>query len=71
MMVCACQDLYQTAIEFLKLEKAELGGVKGNILGTQVFQIYNEVAEVIKVFADCKYDSLDPTEEVGGCWYQV
>ncbi|XP_065549706.1 dynein axonemal heavy chain 17 [Lathamus discolor] len=57
------EDLYQTAIEFLKLEKAELGGVKGNILGTQVFQIYNEVAEIIKVFSDCKYDSLDPTEE--------
>ncbi|XP_062482469.1 dynein axonemal heavy chain 17 isoform X3 [Pezoporus occidentalis] len=57
------EDLYQTAIEFLKLEKAELGGVKGNILGTQVFQIYNEVAEIIKDFSDCKYDSLDPTEE--------
>ncbi|KAM4674546.1 dynein axonemal heavy chain 17-like [Amazona ochrocephala] len=57
------EDLYQTAIVFLKLEKAELGGVKGHILGTQVFQIYNEAAEIIKVFAACKYDSLDPTEE--------
>ncbi|XP_061233427.1 dynein axonemal heavy chain 17 isoform X1 [Neopsephotus bourkii] len=57
------EDLYQTAMEFLKLEKAELGGVKGNILGAQVFQIYTEVAEIIKVFSDCRYDSLDPTEE--------
>uniref|UniRef100_A0A8B9NMP8 Dynein axonemal heavy chain 17 n=1 Tax=Accipiter nisus TaxID=211598 RepID=A0A8B9NMP8_9AVES len=54
------EELYQTAIEFLKLEKAELGGVRGNILGSQVFQIYEEVSELIKSFADCKYDPLDP-----------
>uniref|UniRef100_A0A8C6JJL6 Dynein heavy chain tail domain-containing protein n=1 Tax=Melopsittacus undulatus TaxID=13146 RepID=A0A8C6JJL6_MELUD len=64
------RDVYQTAIEFLKLEKAELGGVKGNILGTQVFQIYNEVAEIIKVFSDCEYDSLDPAEEVDFAEFQ-
>ncbi|KAF1507297.1 Dynein heavy chain 17, axonemal, partial [Eudyptula minor] len=63
MMVCACQELYQTAIEFLKLEKAELGGVRGNILGSRAFQIYEEVSELIKGFADCKYDPLDPAEE--------
>ncbi|XP_009470045.1 PREDICTED: dynein heavy chain 17, axonemal isoform X2 [Nipponia nippon] len=57
------EELYQTAIEFLKLEKAELGGVRGNILGSQVFQIYEEVSELIKGFADCKYDPLDPAEE--------
>ncbi|XP_069339031.1 dynein axonemal heavy chain 17 [Eulemur rufifrons] len=54
------EDLYKTAIEFLKLEKIELGGVKGNILGNQVTQIYEEVFELVKVFADCKYDPLDP-----------
>ena len=68
-MVCAHQELYQTAIEFLKLEKAELGGVRGNILGSQVFQICEEVSELIKSFADCKYDPLDPAEEVSECWY--
>ncbi|NXT54658.1 DYH17 protein, partial [Pluvianellus socialis] len=57
------EELYQTAIEFLKLEKAELGGVRGSILGSQVFQIYEEVAELSKSFADCKYDPLDPAEE--------
>lgn len=60
----AGQELYQTAAEFLKLEKAELGGVRGSILGSQVFQIYEEVAELLKGFADCKYDPLDPAEEV-------
>ncbi|XP_054026357.1 dynein axonemal heavy chain 17 [Dryobates pubescens] len=63
MVICAHQDLYETAIELLKLEKVELGGLRGNILGTQVFQIYEEVSEFIKTFADCQYDPLDPTEE--------
>uniref|UniRef100_F7E137 Dynein axonemal heavy chain 17 n=1 Tax=Equus caballus TaxID=9796 RepID=F7E137_HORSE len=48
------------AIEFLKLEKIELGGVRGNILGSLVTHIYDEVFELVKVFADCKYDPLDP-----------
>ncbi|XP_039082400.1 dynein heavy chain 17, axonemal [Hyaena hyaena] len=54
------EDLYKTAIEFLKLEKIELGGVRGNILGSTVTQIYDEVFELVKVFAECKYDPLDP-----------
>ncbi|XP_025783344.1 dynein heavy chain 17, axonemal [Puma concolor] len=54
------KDLYKTAIEFLKLEKIELGGVRGNILGSMVTQIYDEVFELVKVFAECKYDPLDP-----------
>ncbi|XP_035168476.1 LOW QUALITY PROTEIN: dynein heavy chain 17, axonemal [Oxyura jamaicensis] len=57
------EELYEISIEFLKLEKAELGGVRGNILGSQVFQIYEEVSELVKGFADCKYDPLDPAEE--------
>ncbi|XP_037350847.1 dynein axonemal heavy chain 17 isoform X1 [Talpa occidentalis] len=56
------EDLYKTAIEFLKLEKIELGGVKGNILGSQVAQIYEEVFELVRVFAECKYDPLDPED---------
>ncbi|XP_028375908.1 LOW QUALITY PROTEIN: dynein heavy chain 17, axonemal [Phyllostomus discolor] len=54
------ENLYKTAIEFLKLEKIEIGGVRGNILGSLVAQIYEEVFELVKVFADCKYDPLDP-----------
>ncbi|XP_004592923.2 dynein axonemal heavy chain 17 [Ochotona princeps] len=54
------EDLYKTAIEFLKLEKIELGGVRGNILGNLVAQVYEEVFELVRVFADCKYDPLDP-----------
>ncbi|XP_058902457.1 dynein axonemal heavy chain 17 isoform X5 [Kogia breviceps] len=54
------EELYKTAIEFLKLEKIELGGVRGNVLGSQLTQISDEVFELVKVFADCKYDPLDP-----------
>ncbi|NWW98330.1 DYH17 protein, partial [Caloenas nicobarica] len=57
------EELYATAIEFLKLEKTEMGGVRGNILGSQVFQIYEEVSELVKTFSECKYDPLDPAEE--------
>ncbi|NXE29303.1 DYH17 protein, partial [Ardeotis kori] len=62
-VACAHQELYQTAIQFLKLEKAELGGVRGNILGSQMVQIYEEVSELIKRFADREYDPLDLKEE--------
>ncbi|KAM5306863.1 dynein axonemal heavy chain 17 isoform 1-T1 [Glossophaga mutica] len=54
------ESLYKTAIEFLKLEKIEIGGVRGNILGSLVAQIYEEVFELVRVLADCKYDPLDP-----------
>lgn len=67
-MICAHQELYHTVIELLKLEKAELGGLRGNILRSQMFQIYEEVSELIKPFVDCQYDPLDPAEEVSGCW---
>uniref|UniRef100_A0A803T9B7 Dynein axonemal heavy chain 17 n=1 Tax=Anolis carolinensis TaxID=28377 RepID=A0A803T9B7_ANOCA len=56
------EELYMTAIEFLKLEKIELGGVRGNILGSLVVQIYEEILEYVKVFAECKYDPLDPAD---------
>ncbi|XP_036920260.1 dynein heavy chain 17, axonemal [Sturnira hondurensis] len=54
------ENLYKTAIEFLKLEKIEIGGVRGSVLGSLVAQIYEEVFELVRVFADCKYDPLDP-----------
>ncbi|XP_053911715.1 dynein axonemal heavy chain 17-like [Cuculus canorus] len=57
------EELYQTAMEFQKLEKAELEGVREKIFRSQLFQICEEVSELIKAFVECKYDPLDPTEE--------
>ena len=39
--------------------------MRGNILGSLVTQIYVEVFELVKVFAECKYDPLDPGDSVG------
>ncbi|NXC57105.1 DYH17 protein, partial [Aleadryas rufinucha] len=61
--VYACQEVFQIAIDFLKLEKTVLGGVRGNFLGSWVLQISEEVCEATKAFAECKYDPLDPDEE--------
>lgn len=38
--------------------------MRGNILGNQVTQVYDEFFELVKVFADCKYDPLDPGDSV-------
>ncbi|NWV39884.1 DYH17 protein, partial [Grantiella picta] len=57
------QELFQAAVDFQKLEKTVLGGVRGNFLGNWVLQISEEVCEDTKAFADCKYDPLDPDEE--------
>lgn len=56
------------AVDFMKLEKTVLGGVKGNFLGSWVLQISEEVCEATKAFAECKYDPLDPDEKVSRCW---
>ncbi|XP_042635783.1 dynein axonemal heavy chain 17 [Catharus ustulatus] len=55
--------LFQVAVDFLKLEKTVLGGVRGNFLGAWVLRISEEICEATKAFADCKYDPLDPDEE--------
>nr|XP_033816070.1 dynein heavy chain 17, axonemal isoform X1 [Geotrypetes seraphini] len=57
------KDLFSTAIEFLKLEKIEIGGVRGSVLGNMVNQIYEEFLEIVKIFAECKYDPLDTGEQ--------
>lgn len=42
--------------------------MRGNILGSMVTQIYDEVFELVKVFAECKYDPLDPGDSVRRGW---
>ena len=58
------QELMETAMEFMKLEKIEFGGIKGKMLSAQVVQIFEEFNEVYKVFTERSYDSLDPLDEV-------
>ncbi|XP_043570859.1 dynein axonemal heavy chain 17-like [Chiloscyllium plagiosum] len=56
------EEIFSTTVEFLKLEKIEVGGVRGNLLGQMVQQIYLEFLENIKIFADCTYNALDIAE---------
>jgi dynein heavy chain len=58
------QELMETALEFMKLEKIEIGGIKGKVLSQQVVQIFDEFNEEYKVFTERTYDSLDPNGQV-------
>ncbi|GFO38901.1 dynein heavy chain 9, axonemal [Plakobranchus ocellatus] len=54
--------LMDTYVNFMKLEKVELGGIKGNMLGEQVIDIFQEFDEAFKLFTDSKYNPLDPSD---------
>ncbi|XP_077869744.1 dynein beta chain, ciliary-like [Saccoglossus kowalevskii] len=54
------KELFETTMEFLKLEKTEMGGMKGRMLSAQVVQIFEEFQEYVKVFSERTYDALDP-----------
>ncbi|XP_072167681.1 dynein beta chain, ciliary [Diadema setosum] len=53
-------SLFETTVEFSKLEKTEMGGMKGRMLSQQVEKIHEEFQECAKVFTERPYDGLDP-----------
>uniref|UniRef100_A0A674EYE2 Dynein axonemal heavy chain 17 n=1 Tax=Salmo trutta TaxID=8032 RepID=A0A674EYE2_SALTR len=53
------EEVYAVSVELLKLEKVDIQGVRGSALGNMVFSIYEEFLELIKIFAECKYDAID------------
>ncbi|MCJ8738610.1 hypothetical protein PDJAM_G00037750 [Pangasius djambal] len=59
------EEVYKTSVEFLKLEKVALQGIRGGALGASVLHIYEEFLELIKIFAECTYDPIDTSEKVG------
>jgi hypothetical protein len=50
-------------MEFLKLEKVEIGGLKGRLLGTKVAGVLSQFHETFAVFGGIVYDPLDPEDE--------
>ena len=58
------KELFSTANTFLKLEKVEIGGVKGRALSAEVLQIYEEFKEEFEKFSNKTYNPLDPTNKV-------
>uniref|UniRef100_T1IU37 Dynein beta chain, ciliary n=1 Tax=Strigamia maritima TaxID=126957 RepID=T1IU37_STRMM len=57
------REMFEVAIEFVKLERVELGGIKGRVLSAMVADIYTEFMEIYNVFANKSYDSLDLDEK--------
>lgn len=51
-------------MEFSKLEKVEIAGIKGKVLSHQVVEIFNEFNELYAMFGNRTYDGLDATNKV-------
>ncbi|PSN39336.1 Dynein beta chain [Blattella germanica] len=57
------ENFFATSMEFLKLEKVEIGGWKGRPLSTKVEAVFSEFNVAFTVFGNITYDPLDPEEE--------
>ncbi|KAM3922058.1 dynein axonemal heavy chain 9 [Leptodactylus fuscus] len=53
------EDLLLTALDMMKLEKIEFGGIKGKVLSRTVTDMYQEFQDTYKVFSERTYDCLD------------
>uniref|UniRef100_A0A4W6G7A8 Dynein axonemal heavy chain 17 n=1 Tax=Lates calcarifer TaxID=8187 RepID=A0A4W6G7A8_LATCA len=53
------KDILLTAVDLLKLEKLEIGGVKGRALSQQVQLLHQEFVDTYKFFTEKPYDCLD------------
>ena len=51
-------------MDLLRLEKVEIGGVKGKALSSRVVKIFDEFKDEFEKFSNKKYDPLDPKSEV-------
>lgn len=57
------QWFFKTVLEFQKLEKIEIGGMKGRVLGGQIREISAEFEAYFHGFASKSYDVLDPDDD--------
>lgn len=57
------QWFFKTVLEFQKLEKIEVGGMKGRVLSGQIREISGEFEAYFHSFASKSYDVLDPDDE--------
>ena len=60
------QKFFETSVEFSKLEKTEMGGIKGKGLSIQAEKVYEDFREFVKVFAERTYNPLDSQCKVRG-----
>jgi dynein heavy chain len=52
-------DLMQTIVQFIKLEKVEIGGTKGKGLTSNVQDIYGEFMTAVDIFKKAEYNIMD------------
>lgn len=57
------QGFFDTAIEYSKLEKVEIGGLNGRYLGSKVANIFDEFNTAFNVFRGIAYDPADPEDD--------
>uniref|UniRef100_A0A6P7G4P0 Dynein beta chain, ciliary-like n=1 Tax=Diabrotica virgifera virgifera TaxID=50390 RepID=A0A6P7G4P0_DIAVI len=56
------QWFFNTVLEFNKLEKVEIGGIKGRILSSRVTEVFHEFQQSFMIFSGKSYDVLDPDD---------
>lgn len=56
------QEFFQIVVEYLKLEKVEIGGLNGRVLGVKVSHIYDEFSAAFGVLQNVTYDPADPED---------
>lgn len=56
-------DFFQTVIEFGRLEKVEIGGIKGRGISQKVQMVLNEFTKYNAHFGNISYDPLDPDDD--------
>lgn len=57
------QWFFKTVLEFQKLEKIEIGGMKGKVLSGQIREISAEFEGYFHSFASKSYDVLNPDDD--------
>ncbi|XP_063046887.1 dynein axonemal heavy chain 11 [Engraulis encrasicolus] len=57
------QELFSSALDFLKLERCELGGSGGKVLSELVYNMNDQFHDSWRVLRESKYDPLDYTKE--------
>lgn len=55
------KDILITADDFMKLERVEIGGLKGRVISRKIQEIFDEFRDkIFKVWREIKFDPLDP-----------
>ncbi|XP_015248307.1 PREDICTED: dynein heavy chain 9, axonemal [Cyprinodon variegatus] len=55
------KETLTTCLDLMKLEKLEIGGIKGRALNLQIQSLYQEFLDSYKIFTEKPYDCLDIT----------